>query len=370
MSWNRLESSFIVSLLLFCGIEVYAQEFAGAESCKSCHLKIYQQYSHSGHPYKIQSINAVAPLYPANTSPGVPHPPLNTNWHDISYVIGGFAWKARFLDSQGYILTGDNRQYNLANPLLGKAAHWVAYEGSEPSRKPYTCGECHTTGWLPSGEKGPHQDELPGIYGVWAEQGVTCEACHGASAAHVANPAEAKPTTKENCGSCHARGDPSQIDAKDGLIMHHEQYEDLLASPHKTFSCSTCHDPHRSTQYKQGGYLGDDKTCKTCHQHIAIKLAAKAHVACSTCHMPYVVKSALSTTVTFAGGSLAQGDLRTHIQRIRTDAQWKMFTDDGKFVRTDEDGKAYLTLDYACLSCHVNKDRKWAQANAKKIHGH
>lgn len=368
MSVNRLELNFVVIILLLLGFEAYAQSFAGAESCQSCHLNIYQQYSQSGHPYKIQSIEGAAPLFPAKTSPGVPQPPINKSWQDIRFVIGGFAWKARFLDSQGYILTGENRQYNLANSLLGKTAHWVAYGGREASRKPYTCGGCHTTGWEPSGEGGPHQDGLPGIYGVWAEPGITCEACHGASADHVTNPKQVKPTIKENCGSCHVRGDPTKIDAKAGLVRHHEQYEDLLASPHKRFACSICHDPHRSTHYKLGGYLGDDKTCKSCHKTIAVKLPEKANVACSTCHMPYLVKSAVSKAVTFVDGSIPQGDLRSHIHRIRTDSQWKMFTDDGKFVRTDDDSKAYLTLDYVCLSCHVKKDKKWAQLNAKKIH--
>ncbi len=360
---------FIIASWLMCGSTVaIAQNYSGSESCQGCHQEIYEQYQKSGHPYKIQAVKGAPPSYPPGTSPGVPHPPHDEDWKTISYVIGGFGWKARFMDQEGYILTGENRQYNLPNSNLGKDAHWVAYEGSELSRKPYTCGDCHTTGWVATGADGPHQDGLPGIHGTWVEPGVTCEACHGASAAHVASPKEFKPTTEENCGSCHSRGDPNQIDAKGGLIRHHEQYEDLLASPHKALACGTCHDPHKSTVYQAGGYLGDDKTCKSCHQNVEIKLAAKADVACQTCHMPYAVKSATSITVTFAEGSVQKGDLRTHIHRISTDPDWKMFTDDGNFVRVDEEGKAYLTLDHACLTCHVDKDRKWAQTYAKKVH--
>lgn len=361
-------STIAVLCLLFGGPTTYAQNFAGSDSCKSCHLEIYEQYRQSGHPYKIQSVKGAPPSYPLGTSPGVPHPPSGEDWTTISYVIGGFGWKARFMDQQGYILTGENRQYNLPNQELGKDAHWTAYDGNELSRKPYTCGACHTTGWSPTDADGPHQDGLPGIHGTWAEAGVTCEACHGASADHVANPTQSKPTTEENCSSCHSRGDPAKIDAKGGLIRHHEQYEGLLASPHKTFACGTCHEPHQSTKYQKGGYLGDDKTCKTCHQNVEIKLAAKADMDCQTCHMPHAAKSATSTTINFVGGSIPKGDLRAHIQRISTDPDWRMFTDDGDFVRVDEEGKAYLTLDYVCLSCHTSKDKEWAKTHAERVH--
>ncbi len=369
MRRSLVEFALSVGLGVVLGMtSASAQNFAGSESCKACHQQIFEQYEQSGHPYKIQAVQGGPPEYPSGTSPGVPHPPLDEGWKSISYVIGGFAWKARFLDKQGYILTGENRQYNLPNASLGTEAHWTAYDGGEASRKPYDCGACHTTGWMASGEQGPHQDGLPGIHGTWSEPGVTCEACHGASAAHLASPSEVKPTTEENCGSCHARGDPGQIDAKDGLIRHHEQYEDLLASPHKTLACGTCHDPHKSTVYQAGGYLGDEQTCKGCHQNVEIKLAAKKDAGCQACHMPHAVKTAVSKTVSYVDGDVPKGDLRTHIHRISTDLDWKMFTDGGLFVRKDEEGKAYITLDYACLSCHVDKDRKWAQAYAEKVH--
>ena len=58
-----------------------------------------------------------------------------------------------------------------------------------------------------------------------------------------------------------------------------------------------------------------------------------------------------------------EGDVRTHIFRIATDADYKMFTDDGKYVAGDK-----VTLDFVCLHCHQNKDLKWAAEYAKKIH--
>ncbi len=367
MCWNLLRFACVFGVLVLFKSQVLA-DYAGSESCKGCHSKIYALYMQSGHPYKLNRVSGGPPLYPANTSPGVPLPPTGYEWKDIAYVIGGFGWKARFMDQQGYILAGPERQYNLANSFLNKDAHWVAYGGKKPYMKPYTCGECHTTGWVPTGPEGPHQAGLPGIHGTWAEPGVTCEACHGPSLAHVKAPTTVKPSTAENCSSCHARGELTTIDASGGLIRHHEQYEDLIASPHKAFTCSHCHNPHQSTKYQAGGYKGDANTCMACHQDVKIKLAGKAAMACTSCHMPFAVKSALSTMVSYKGGKVPKGDLRTHIHRISIDHSWKMFSDDGKFVRVDRDNKAYLTLDYVCMSCHVSQDLNWARTHAKRIH--
>lgn len=364
---NLTSNGLAAFLLLFAGQSV-ADNYAGSEACQHCHTAIYSQYLQTGHPYKLQAIDQAPPTFPNGTSPGVPAPPAGYRWEDISYIIGGFGWKARFLDHQGYVLTGEARQYNLANDELETEAHWVAYDADQAPRKPYDCGECHSTGWQDSGVTGPHQDGLPGIRGTWSEPGVTCEACHGPSAAHVAAPTEVKPQTEENCSGCHARGEVTQIDAKDGLIRHHEQYESLLASPHQNFACGTCHTPHQSTKYDQGGFKGLDQTCKACHADIEIKVGAKQDMPCQSCHMPHAVKSALARPRNYQGGVVPVGDIRAHIHRITLDPAWKMFTDDGKFVRTDDQNRAYLTLDYVCLSCHLDRDRNWAFASADDIH--
>ena len=47
-----------------------------------------------------------------------------------------------------------------------------------------------------------------------------------------------------------------------------------------------------------------------------------------------------------------QGDLRTHVFYIDTDPDANMFTEDGSFVKQDENGKAAVTMDYACQRCH------------------
>ena len=345
--------------------------FAGAATCAGCHSNIQADYASSGHPLKIQKIEGKPPTYPQDTSAGVPRPPAGMDWADISHVIGGYGWKARFMDREGYILTGErNRQYNLANDELGLAAGWGGYDPKKTPRKPYTCGECHTTGWTATGPDGPHQDGLAGIHGTWREAGVTCEACHGPGAAHAANPAQARLSTKPNCAACHIRGDVEKIDASGGLVIHHEQYEELLASPHRVSGCLACHDPHKSTKYNRGGFKGQQMTCVKCHEDESkTVLAANSHRACISCHMPFTGKSAVATTIAYKGGTVLKGDIRSHVFRIEIAPDWNMFTDDEKFVRLDGSGQAHLSLDYACLGCHVTKNKGWATRNAARIHG-
>ena len=84
-----------------------ADGYAGSEKCEECHKEIYTGYRASGHPYKIQKIkDGQPPVYPVGRSSGVPRPPEGMDWKDISHVIGGYGWKARFMDLEGYILTG------------------------------------------------------------------------------------------------------------------------------------------------------------------------------------------------------------------------------------------------------------------------
>lgn len=162
-------------------------EYAGSETCRGCHSDVYAVFMMSGHPWKLNKVvDGQPPDYPFTK---VPDPPQGYTWDDIAYVIGGYSWKARFIDQNGYIITGDadaTTQYNLANEVVGSDAHWAAYHAGEEN-KPYDCGPCHTTGysaWSPDA----HQDDLEGIVGTWAEPDIQCERCHGPGSLHASDP--------------------------------------------------------------------------------------------------------------------------------------------------------------------------------------
>jgi hypothetical protein len=54
-------------------------------------------------------------------------------------------------------------------------------------------------------------------------------------------------------------------------------------------------------------------------------------------------------------------------QEPKLDKDGKQIMKDGKPVM-NEFAKGFVTLDFACLNCHKNKDMKWAAKMAKGIH--
>ncbi|MGQ9523935.1 MAG: multiheme c-type cytochrome [Armatimonadota bacterium] len=350
---------FVVGLVPLGEMTGETPTYVGSERCAACHSAAYQDEAKSGHPNKLRKVmDGQPPAYPFSE---VPSPPEGYTWQNITYVIGGYGWKARFIDEKGYVITGEKTQYNLATK------QWVAYEAEvAPGTKPYDCGQCHTAGWRKTGPEAPHQDGLPGIYGTFAEPGVTCEACHGPGSRHVFTKSGrdiTKDSSSELCGTCHFRDGKHRIQAsvKDGkgFIQHHEQYDEMVSAGHKALTCVTCHDPHKSTLYKQGG-LKDSPKCETCHPSQAAKVNHPPTAVCVDCHMPKASKTAVTTP-----GNPYQADLRTHIFRINADpvgqsAMW--YTEDGKAF-----AKGFVTLDFACYGCHKDASGQGGPMSVKTL---
>ncbi len=325
-------------------------EYIGSDKCGNCHSKTYETFMKSGHPWKLNPVvDGKPPQYPFTK---VTNPPEGYTWNDISYIIGGYNWKARFIDQNGYIITDKPgatvsdttylNQYNFANDAVGKKADWVTYHPGEEKLK-YDCGACHTTGYRPSG----HQDGMEGIVGQWAAPGVQCEACHGPGSLHADNPygiALKIDRDPEACGKCHRRGDVTAVDAKGGFIEHHEQYEELYQSKHITLDCVTCHDPHTGViQLRQENLPATRTECANCHFKEAQNQKNPDHdgyVDCVDCHMPRLVKSAWGDAAKFTG------DIRSHEMAIDP-TQVGQFSDDGKT------SKSQIALDFACKQCHI-----------------
>ncbi len=332
--------------------EPFGAKYVGAATCGACHKEIYDVFTKSGHPYKLTKVvGGKAPTYPFSK---IPEPPKSYTWNDISYVIGGYGWKARFLNKEGYIITdwitstatiSDTNyvgQYNFANPIVGKDAGWVKYNAGRENMK-YDCGPCHMTAYSKQG----NQDGLPGIVGSWAEPGIQCEECHGPGSLHVANPRGVAPKVErdsELCGKCHIRGPIEVVEASGGFIEHHEQYEELFQSKHITINCVTCHDPHKGViQLRQAGQKTVRVECQNCHfkQTQAAKAPhAALGVTCIDCHMPRIAKTAWGDAAKFTG------DIRTHLTAIDPN-QIGQFTADGKVALSQ------IGLDFACRHCHV-----------------
>ena len=406
--------------------EIPDGEFIGSENCGVCHTVQYASFVQTGHPYKLNKVEGnVAPVYPFTNLNGllqritdddgaIGDPKAGTDntlgtpvtWDDVSYVIGGYFWKARLVDQSGAVVTGSSVQYNFQTDGMS------GYHDNETD-KPYNCGNCHTTGWRHQDDvlNDNRQDGLANMHGTFFEGGVHCEACHGAGSAHAKFSGlitrDAEPRTLLDlsepdagfgdaiaCGECHTRdgerdypsylsgydnaliaagaADPrpnemgGRIAVSGGLIKHHEQYDEILGINPDTLEtnrsagfmathgdCNTCHEPHGSSVNVNNplytGIPGVDPSngaCMTCHADYdtTLRSGGMLNLNCTDCHMPDLAKSAVKTDGEAERPDL--GDVRTHIFKINLDSTQPQFNAAGNFAYPEIDE------DWACMTCH------------------
>lgn len=351
--------------------------FVGSETCADCHAgtrelaDVYTPWQESGHPYKVIKVEGEAPVdaYPSHAE--FPNDfmldvPGDYTWDDISYVIGGYGWKMRWIAKDGYIVTGiENNQYNFETDSYSN------YHFDDPDKsKPYDCGRCHTTGWVADedwdtdNDTSDNQDGMMAMAGTFFAGGVHCEECHGMGSQHVYSRdyEMTVDSSPELCGRCHMRNTDHSIAASSGFIKHHEQYDEWLHSPHagggNAPDCNACHDPHASVifdGYAAGQGVKPEADCESCHvygDNADIASTNHAVETCTVCHMPKASKSAIKHHE-------YEGDVTTHIWRINSDPVGKtdgMFNAEGNLVLEDGEGIAAVTLDFACYSCHISPD--------------
>lgn len=298
----------------FTGISV-ASEYAGSDACFKCHPAEYNDFKVSGHPYKLQK---------AETAKFWPLPlPRGYSWDDISYVIGGATKKARYMDKKGYIITAAKDGSELKTQYNIQTGEWAFYEKGK--KKPYDCGKCHTTGYSKEG----HQNGLEGIIGTWVFPGIQCEACHGPASEHAKTGDKTKVKVNKSsalCGQCHIRGEKEKIPAAGGYIQHHEQYNELLASPHKSLDCVVCHNPHKKSEFSI------KKDCSACHEKQTNAFKGSVHesvgISCVKCHMPKATKSAITK-------SKYEADIKTHLFKINLIQRQRCFIKSQNLIKRE-----------------------------------
>lgn len=170
------------------------------------------------------------------------------------------------------------------------------------------CFACHAT----AASIGGRFDEKQVI------PGVTCEACHGPGAKHVAaeghrgaaptgvptgsmfNPDDLLPADAVDfCGACHSSWWDVKLSGGKGVSTTRSAPYRLVTSKcwgkgDARLTCTSCHDPHKQLQTEASAY---DPVCRTCHlsrreenptaSHPG-KACPKATSNCTSCHMPKV----------------------------------------------------------------------------------
>jgi hypothetical protein len=143
---------------------------------------------------------------------------------------------------------------------------------------------------------------------------------------------------REACIACHVSDEITALDESQDFINHHDSYDAFFNGKKAVMDCVDCHNPHQPVKYATADNSGITATCEGCHleQTQYAKIEYINHGGeCINCHMPQVTQVAVGNPEAFTA------DLRTHLMAINPLA-----------VSEFEGGAAYLTLEYACGSCH------------------
>ena len=187
--------------------------------------------------------------------------------------------------------TNQPRQANSLETAVGR---------SLPSTEIRKCFACHATAVTAGGG---FDDVIPGV---------SCEACHGPGADHVAamkshveggdglimNPKRLDRTASVDfCGACHMTWVDVQLgDAIGSATVRFPAYRlensECWAKGDARITCAGCHDPHQPLARSAAYY---DQKCLACHLSSTAAVTTKQHPGkacpkadhdCASCHMP------------------------------------------------------------------------------------
>jgi hypothetical protein len=314
-------------------------DFAGAAACASCHGGIAATH-HTipmGNAALHASDSGILHTYPKmDFSVGPYHYELKTDGKNTMYTVTGgehplsypLLWAFGIgRDGQSYLFKQDDGNYYearvsffdslkalsftpgraLASP---KNAEEAMYRKVGPAEV-VKCFGCHTTAGIFDG-KLDEKNLTPGV---------SCEACHGPGAKHVAAMREAKiagtpepgpsliynsaklsPTDSVDfCGACHGTFWDVKLAGVTGVSAARSQPYRLVTSKcwgkgdDPRLTCIACHDPHKQLETEPASY---DHVCLSCHVNtvgakpIADHPGAACPVStknCASCHMPKVL---------------------------------------------------------------------------------
>ncbi|TDA70008.1 MAG: hypothetical protein D9V47_03060 [Clostridia bacterium] len=240
--------------------------YVGSTTCKGCHPDAYDSWQQTRHSKMLQDPDSPGAIVLGDFSTN-----KYFKWEDVRYIVGN-----GLEGGQRYVGEIDGKLMYLPATWDNEKRQWVKADPRE-----YTCAGCHTAGFNKE-------------TGNWAENGITCESCHGPGAEHVKNPMQVKPkvsTSVDMCSSCH--GDDRQTGAMKkmwvpegeentgghlGLFAHEI---DAVNAPgyHYSDRCLGCHSATYIVAQKKGetpptyddfmkGALKEDRngiTCVVCH---------------------------------------------------------------------------------------------------------
>lgn len=181
--------------------------------------------------------------------------------------------------------------------------------------EPPLCFGCHSTASSTDGQFQPDR-LIPGV---------SCEACHGPGAQHVAqmslehdassstlifNPARLSPADSVDfCGACHRTSADVSLSFIIGIFNlrfpeYRLQQSRCWGNGDARLICTSCHDAHKPRVQDAAFY---DKVCKSCHSPASAATKSQPHAIgtckvsnheCVNCHMPKYTISSMHTSFT------------------------------------------------------------------------
>ncbi|NOY86029.1 MAG: hypothetical protein GXP52_01845 [Deltaproteobacteria bacterium] len=369
------------------------ENYVTSTACKECHEKIYNQWKKTPHARMLRNaFKDPSAIEATGFGPDIPF-----KKSDIYFTIGSH-WIQKYLTLLGgqfYVLP---KYWNIAE------AKWEPYSIWNWKQNPYpiTCNGCHAVGFDPQTRS-------------YAEESITCEACHGPGSKHVeaggdpaliVNPAKLDKRHRDMiCEACHTDGKdkktrsfPFPVGFKPGDDLT-DYYTDFFMPKPKSkgwyWGDMSYKERHRMFMYWQTKFYATDRACDicgfdrgitvsehrmmsrseycgTCHRKIypayeEHSMHTEAQAECADCHVP---------TVTDNGDRYSIHDHKFDFSRPAMPCIECHDSDmDGQnppsgshnFNINEVSIKENLTVPQACARCHEDKDEAWISAGIKTI---
>ncbi|MEO8765097.1 MAG: multiheme c-type cytochrome [Ginsengibacter sp.] len=355
------------------------KQFAGSESCKSCHKNIVESHVSTGHFHSSQPASASSVKGNFDSGKNV----FNLNAHvkvvmektpgglfQVVYINGREAGRLSmdivigYAKGQTYLYWHGDKLFQLPISYYPPLDEWCNSPGFPTDKilvdRPISvrCLECHTTNFKKTGAVNDDNsyDKSQVIYGV------DCERCHGPAAEHVSyqaahpeettakfiiNPARLSRQQKlDNCALCHSglreNSKPSfsfvagdklddystpdyKPDSTGKLDVHGNQYGLLTASKCFKLSkmdCSSCHNVHVNETNNVAVF---SQRCVNCHNNTSHTFCKQPPTPglvlknnCIDCHMPALPSKKIFLEMENRARSTSDL-LRTHLIAIYKD---------------------------------------------------
>ncbi len=281
------------------------RNYAGSESCKACHLDIYEEWKKTPHARMTRRFRNV------ENNKDIPVEELGFPREKIAWVLGSHYVHRFVAEASGSLVVLPKiwdihkKEWLPVNDYGWRSRHWSQQ-----------CAGCHTTGFSAQNDS-------------FAEAGVGCEACHGPGVNHVRTgspdyilPLKKLPKDRQEmvCISCHTSGVdnsgkyhfPAGYRPGDNLCEHFngltpkpgqtpenffgdETYEDrqrqweflksrlFLASG---LTCDYCQNFRNVATRDKTPFLSHDEYCLTCHTDQMDHPEESPGTNCTVCHKP------------------------------------------------------------------------------------